>query len=142
MSQPPIKVCVTGAAGNIAYSFIPLLLTGQVFGDRNIHTRPLLRTSLNVKSTIETFHCLESLLRTHLVPQITLNPHQKHKNMLTTLCLKFLKPVENIAETASIIHCVDQKHSSRPVVKTSSHRTVNVLARLYIHLNTVSQICN
>jgi len=27
-----LKVCVTGAAGQIGYAFIPLLLTGQVFG--------------------------------------------------------------------------------------------------------------
>lgn len=27
-----IKVCITGAAGQIGYAFIPLLLTGQVFG--------------------------------------------------------------------------------------------------------------
>lgn len=32
---------MTGAAGNIAYAFIPLLLTGQVFGDRHIDLRLL-----------------------------------------------------------------------------------------------------
>jgi malate dehydrogenase len=37
----PIRVAVTGAAGNIAYAFIPLLLTGQVFGDRHIDLRLL-----------------------------------------------------------------------------------------------------
>ncbi len=36
-----LKVCITGAAGNIAYAFIPLLLTGQVFGDRQIELRLL-----------------------------------------------------------------------------------------------------
>lgn len=36
-----IKVCVTGAAGQIAYSFLPLLLTGQVFGERQIELRLL-----------------------------------------------------------------------------------------------------
>lgn len=37
----PIKVCVTGAAGQIAYSFFPLLLTGQVFGNRKVELRLL-----------------------------------------------------------------------------------------------------
>jgi malate/lactate dehydrogenase len=37
----PIKVCVTGAAGQIAYSFLPLLLTGQVFGERKVELRLL-----------------------------------------------------------------------------------------------------
>lgn len=37
----PIKVCVTGAAGQIAYSFLPLLLTGQVFGNRKVELRLL-----------------------------------------------------------------------------------------------------
>ena len=32
MAQKTLKVCVTGAAGQIAYSFIPQLLTGNVFG--------------------------------------------------------------------------------------------------------------
>lgn len=32
MAQKTLKVCVTGAAGQIAYSFIPQLLSGQVFG--------------------------------------------------------------------------------------------------------------
>lgn len=36
-----IKVCVTGAAGQIAYSFLPLLLTGQVFGEKKIELRLL-----------------------------------------------------------------------------------------------------
>ena len=36
-----IKVCVTGAAGQIAYSFLPLLLTGEVFGNRTIELRLL-----------------------------------------------------------------------------------------------------
>lgn len=31
-SAKTLKVCVTGAAGQIGYAFIPLLLTGQVFG--------------------------------------------------------------------------------------------------------------
>jgi malate/lactate dehydrogenase len=34
-------VCVTGAAGNIAYAFIPLLLTGQVFGEKQVDLRLL-----------------------------------------------------------------------------------------------------
>lgn len=32
MSLPPIKVCITGAAGQIAYSLLPQLLKGNVFG--------------------------------------------------------------------------------------------------------------
>lgn len=36
-----LKVCVTGAAGQIAYSFLPLLLTGQIFGKRKIQLRLL-----------------------------------------------------------------------------------------------------
>lgn len=31
-NQKVVKVCITGAAGQIGYAFIPLLLTGQVFG--------------------------------------------------------------------------------------------------------------
>ncbi len=34
-------VCVTGAAGQIAYSFIPQLLKGNVFGNRSIHLKML-----------------------------------------------------------------------------------------------------
>lgn len=32
MESNTLTVCVTGAAGQIGYAFIPLLLTGQVFG--------------------------------------------------------------------------------------------------------------
>lgn len=32
LSENPIKVCVTGAAGQLAYSLLPLLASGQVFG--------------------------------------------------------------------------------------------------------------
>mmetsp|Transcript_30972 Transcript_30972/g.28168 ORF Transcript_30972/g.28168 Transcript_30972/m.28168 type:complete len:216 (+) Transcript_30972:72-719(+) len=34
MDYNHLKVCVTGAAGNIAYSFLPLLCSGEVFGPR------------------------------------------------------------------------------------------------------------
>lgn len=34
MESNHLKVCVTGAAGNIAYSFLPLLCSGEVFGNR------------------------------------------------------------------------------------------------------------
>jgi len=38
MDKECIKVCVTGAAGNLAYSFLPMLVSGQVFGPRiSIH---------------------------------------------------------------------------------------------------------
>ena len=33
MERKTLKVCVTGAAGNIAYSFLPILASGQVFGE-------------------------------------------------------------------------------------------------------------
>ncbi|CAD8189991.1 unnamed protein product [Paramecium pentaurelia] len=39
--QQSLTVCVTGAAGQIAYSFIPLLLSGQVFGQVKINLRLL-----------------------------------------------------------------------------------------------------
>jgi len=34
MEKDSLKVCVTGAAGNIAYCLLPMLATGQVFGSR------------------------------------------------------------------------------------------------------------
>jgi malate dehydrogenase len=34
MEKNKIKICVTGAAGNIAYSLIPMIMSGQVFGPR------------------------------------------------------------------------------------------------------------
>ena len=38
MERDSIKVCITGAAGNLAYSFIPILVSGYVFGPRtSIH---------------------------------------------------------------------------------------------------------
>lgn len=49
MHQEPISVCVTGAAGQIAYSFIPQLLKGNVFGQRPINLRLLdITPALNV----------------------------------------------------------------------------------------------
>lgn len=49
MHQEPISVCVTGAAGQIAYSFIPQLLKGNVFGQRSIDLRLLdITPALNV----------------------------------------------------------------------------------------------
>jgi malate dehydrogenase len=33
-AQTTLNVCVTGAAGQIGYAFLPLLLTGQVFGPK------------------------------------------------------------------------------------------------------------
>jgi len=32
MEKQHLKVCITGAAGNLAYCFLPMLVTGQVFG--------------------------------------------------------------------------------------------------------------
>ena len=38
MDKQNIKICITGAAGNLAYSLIPMLALGQIFGTRtNIH---------------------------------------------------------------------------------------------------------
>lgn len=34
MEKDNLKICVTGAAGNLAYCFLPMLATGQVFGSR------------------------------------------------------------------------------------------------------------
>jgi malate dehydrogenase len=34
MEKNKLKVCVTGAAGNLAYCFLPMLATGQAFGSR------------------------------------------------------------------------------------------------------------
>lgn len=34
MEKESFKVCITGAAGNLAYSFLPMLVSGQVFGPR------------------------------------------------------------------------------------------------------------
>jgi hypothetical protein len=49
MNHHPLTVCVTGAAGQIAYSFIPQLLKGNVFGDRPINLRLLdITPALNV----------------------------------------------------------------------------------------------
>ena len=49
MNQEHITVCVTGAAGQIAYSFIPQLLKGSVFGERPINLRLLdITPALNV----------------------------------------------------------------------------------------------
>ena len=36
MAQKSLKVCLTGAAGQIGYAFIPLLLSGQVFGTETL----------------------------------------------------------------------------------------------------------
>lgn len=37
MEQASLKVCLTGAAGQIGYAILPLICTGQVFGpDRHI----------------------------------------------------------------------------------------------------------
>jgi len=36
MENKKIKVCITGAAGNIAYSLIPMIASGQMFGPRTL----------------------------------------------------------------------------------------------------------
>jgi hypothetical protein len=41
MSQKILNVCVTGAAGQIAYSFFPQLLRGAAFPDVHINLRLL-----------------------------------------------------------------------------------------------------
>lgn len=39
--EKELTVCVTGAAGQIAYSFIPQLLKGAVFGEVSLRLRML-----------------------------------------------------------------------------------------------------
>ncbi|KAL9188991.1 hypothetical protein ACHAXT_011481 [Thalassiosira profunda] len=41
MRNPPIKVAVTGAAGQIGYALLPLLASGHVFGERSVELRLL-----------------------------------------------------------------------------------------------------
>ena len=41
MGKEELIVCVTGAAGQIGYSFIPQLLRGNAFGNTKIHLRML-----------------------------------------------------------------------------------------------------
>ncbi len=41
MTQKTLTVCVTGAAGQIAYSFLPQLLRGVAFPDVHINLRLL-----------------------------------------------------------------------------------------------------
>ena len=41
MSHPALNVCVTGAAGQIAYSFLPQLLRGAAFPGVHINLRLL-----------------------------------------------------------------------------------------------------
>jgi len=36
MEKNRVKICVTGAAGNIAYSLIPMIADGQMFGPRTL----------------------------------------------------------------------------------------------------------
>lgn len=44
-STRPVKtVCITGAAGKIAYSFIPLLCSGEVLGPKTLINLKLLTT--------------------------------------------------------------------------------------------------
>jgi len=40
--EKTLKVCVTGAAGSLAYCFLPMLVTGQVFGSRTAISLTLL----------------------------------------------------------------------------------------------------
>lgn len=40
-AKDTLRICVTGAAGQIAYSFLPMLCSGQVFGSRKIILRLL-----------------------------------------------------------------------------------------------------
>jgi len=40
-AKEALRICVTGAAGQIAYSFLPMLCSGQVFGSRKIILRLL-----------------------------------------------------------------------------------------------------
>lgn len=42
-----LKVCITGAAGQIGYSFIPLLLVGTVFGPETFIELTLIDIAIN-----------------------------------------------------------------------------------------------
>lgn len=49
LGSDDLNVCITGAAGQIAYSFIPQLLKGNAFMDRKINLRLLdITPTLNV----------------------------------------------------------------------------------------------
>ena len=41
MNKDEMTICVTGAGGQIGYSFIPQLLKGNAFGEKKIHLRML-----------------------------------------------------------------------------------------------------
>lgn len=41
MNQGSLVVCITGAAGQIAYSFLPQLCRGNCFPGRSLHLRLL-----------------------------------------------------------------------------------------------------
>ena len=41
MEDAPLVVCVTGAAGQIGYSLVPLVASGQIFGERKVILRML-----------------------------------------------------------------------------------------------------
>jgi hypothetical protein len=44
----PINICVTGAAGQIAYSLLPYLCNGSIFDDQPIHLN-----LLDIPATLE-----------------------------------------------------------------------------------------
>jgi len=52
MEKQTLKVCVTGAAGSLAYCFLPMLVTGQVFGSRT-----------NIELTLLDLHSKEFALK-------------------------------------------------------------------------------
>ena len=49
-----LKICVTGAAGQIAYSLIPLLANGDVFGQNKLNL-----SLLDIPSTLNTLESLQ-----------------------------------------------------------------------------------
>jgi len=64
-TQEPITICISGATGKVAYSFIPILLSGSVFGKRLINLRLLGRAkSLNILKgvVLEVKDCVYPLL--------------------------------------------------------------------------------
>lgn len=79
-------VCVTGAAGQIAYSFIPQLLKGNVFGNRSIHLKMLdITPALKILEGVilEINDCTYSLLH-----KVTFLLFRSNMEIMLNKCLK------------------------------------------------------
>ncbi len=91
MKNEPLVVCVTGAAGQIAYSFIPQLCTGLCFPAQELHIRLLdITAALNtLKGVIlELTDCSYPLVKSVIVSRFRLAMEINRRNnseMLTSL---------------------------------------------------------